>query len=405
MTRGVRYNPYVTPQSSTRRGQIRGGQIRLKNSSSGSSSGSSVKSRLSSLLSAMSDGSKSKTRTKKHYAVSKRPWVDTHGKRPIYTSKKKVMNRELKGSMRKFQKKVMKVIEHVKNYGEYIYIGDQQLKQGVLDRYGLFPVDAQGVPIVIGSDRALSDAAAVCFNAKAAALDYQVTTGNFASNNKINLISESLSFFFKSTSSHVVNIQMFEFISKINQDDSPETLIAESLDDFSNSLKATQNTSQTGAFGFDMLGSEARHLPSVFQKYSVKVHSFKLPPGETASKNFKRGSRTFDPVKAKNGSEQPYLYRKGCSYFYFRVLNDITVSGVSELESGSASRVHHWPSNRQGGVALEYKRTIKLMPPPSTAAASDRPVVVIGCMKYGSSSLYTDQQVAVENPVVKATAD
>jgi len=308
--------------------------------------------------------------------------------------------------MAKFQKKVMKVMQHVACYGEYIYISTQQLKQGVLDRYGLFPVDSQGVPITIGSDRALTDAAAVLYNGKSSAKDYNVVTGNFANNNKINLISERLDFYFKSTSSHVVNIQMFEFISKTDQDVSGADLITESLDDYTNSLKATQDTGQTGPFAFDMPGSEARHLTSAFQKYQVKVHYFKLPPGETASKSFSRGARTFDPIKSKNASEQPYLYRKGCSYFYFRVLNDITVSGISVFDTDlTASQVHNWPSNRQGGVAMEYKRTIRVMPPPNTATASDRPAVVIGCMKEGSGAAFFDQQVTVANPENKASAD
>lgn len=402
MTRGVRYNPYVTPNS-TRRGRA---HLRLKSSSSSSSSGRSLKSRLSSVLSSMSTGSRTNTRTKKHYAVSKRPWVDTHGKRPIYTKKKKVMNPALKGGMAKFQKKVMKVIQHVNNYGEYIYVGWQQLKQGVLDRYGLFPVDGHGTPITLGSDRALVDAASNLFGGKASAPNYNLTTGNFTGNNQINLISETLNFFFKSTSSHVVNIQMFEFISNTNQDLSPVDLIGESLDDYTNSLKATYDTTQTGAAGWDMPGTEARHLTSVHQKYQVKVHTFKLPPGETASKSFKRGSRVYDPIKQKNGDELPWLYRKGSSYFYFRVINDITVSGISELNQVStASRVHHWPSNRQGGVAMQYTRTITVMPPPNTGTSTNRPVLVIGYMKPGADSVYLDQQVAVQNPVEKATSD
>lgn len=351
-------------------------------------------------------GSFTKTRTKKHIPVAKRPWVDTHGKQKIYSKKKKVLNPSLKGGMAKFQKKVMKVIQHVNNYGEYIYISTQQLKQGVMDRYGLFPVDKNGVVVTLGSDRALADAVAVCFNGKASAKDYTVTTGNFTGNNQINLISERLDFFFKSTSSHVVNIQMFEFISKTNHDETPESLIAESLDDYTNSLKATEDTAQSGPFGFDMPGSEARHLTSAFQKNYIKVHTFKLPPGETASKSFVRGSRVYDPVKAKNGAELPYVFRKGSSTFYFRVINDVTVSGISVLNPDlSASRIHNWPSSRQGGVAMQYQRTIRVMPPSNVAVATDRPAIVIGCMKQPSDIIYSDQQVAVQNPVEKASTD
>jgi len=401
MARGVRYNPYVTPRSSTRRGQLR-----FKSSTSSSSSGRSLKSMLSAGLASMNSNTKSKSRTKKHYAVSKRPWVDTHGKRPIYTKKKKVLNPALKGNMAKFQKKVMKVMQHVNNYGEYIYTGWQQLKQGVLDRYGLFPVDGHGTPITIGSDRALVDAVSNLYGGKSAAPNYNLTTGNVTGNNQINLISENLNFFFKSTSSHVVNIQMFEFISKTNQDLSPADLIAESLDDYTNSLKATFDGTQTGPFGWDMPGTEARHLTSVHQKYQVKVHTFKLPPGETASKSFARGSRVYDPIKMKNADELPWLYRKGLSYFYFRVINDITVSGISELNQiSTSSRVHHWPSSRQGGVAMQYTRTIRVMPPSNTATASDRPAIVIGYMKPGADPIFLDQQVAVQNPVEKATTD
>lgn len=405
MARGTRYNPYVTPRTQ-RRGRARALKFKSSSSSSSGNSYIAIANRIARAVAPKAGASKVKTRTNKHYAVSKRPWVDTHGKRPIRTSKKRVLNPALKGGMAKFKKKVMKVMQHVNNYGEYIYISTQQLKQGVMDRYGLFPVDSQGIPITIGSDRALADAAACLYNAKASVKDYNVVTGNFGGNNQINLISERLEFFFKSTSSHVVNIQMFEFISKTDQELSGADLIAESLDDYTNSLKATNDVAQTGPFGFDMPGTEARHLTSAFPKYSIKVHYFKLPPGETASKSFVRGSRTYDPIKSKNAAEQPWAYRKGCSYFYFRVLNDITVSGISVGNFDlTASQVHNWPSNRQGGVAMEYKRIIRVMPPPNTASASDRPAIVIGCMKDPASIIFSDQQVVVYNPESKASAD
>lgn len=399
----IRYAPYARPVP------FRAGRVGRR-SGSGSSSRSSrgMRNILNNIVNTAAAAANARTQTTtktKTTRSNKRPWVDTHGKRPVYTRKKRVINQQLKGRMAKFQKKVMKVMEHVNVFGEYIYISTQQLRQKVLDRYSLYSTDFRGVPVVIGSDRALADAAAVLFNLKPSIYDYETTSGNFTGNQKINLVKETLEMYFKSTSSHVVNIQMFEFTSKTNQDESPASLISESLDDYTNSLKATWDTVQSGPAGFDMPGTDARHLTSVHQKYYVKVHSFKLPPGETATKFFSRGPRTFDPVKDKNAAEQPYYFRKGCSYFYFRVINDITVSGHGNGNAVDFSQIHNWPSNKIGGVAFQYKRTIRVQPPSAVAVSNNRPVLVIGCMKSPGSVDYVDQQVAVQNPVEKAITD
>lgn len=319
-----------------------------------------------------------------------------HGKEKIRSGKRKIINRELKGKAKKFQRKVMRAVNHTKNFGEYTYFGQKQLRQGVLDKWSFFTDDFNGRPITIGNNRALVDAASICFNAKPMGNDYTNIVANFGPDQNLECLHERVEFYFKSTSSHVVNIEMYEFIAKVDTADSPLVKINESNDDYKNRYAAFNTATETN-FTFLDPGSEIKYFPTLYQEYNVKVHKMKLPPGHTASKVFKRKARTYEAIKHLDSAENALVYNKGSSTFYFRVINDITCSTAA----AAPAIVHHWNSNVQGGVAMQYKRVIRSIAP-NQATTNDKPTIAIGwwCPATGSEA---DQQVCVQNPIATTT--
>lgn len=338
-----------------------------------------------------------RTQTKRTYSTA---GLQHRGRKRMKTTKRKAINSAPKSKrVRKFNAKVMDALKSTKSYGEYIYQSCLQLRQDIRDRYGVRYTDFNGRLVTVGDLRACADAYSVCFNSKAMGNDFRVLTNNVDKNTTFSTAFENLSMFFKSTSTHVVNIEIYECIAKMNMLDAmnPQAMVAQSFNDYVNRWAAT-NPSAEGSFGPDALGCQSRHMTSLFQYFTVKVHKVKLLPGASSSLTFKRKGKVWDQSKHLDTLDNITAISKGASYFFFRTLNDPTVSGNPDV--GVEPSCQHWPSNTQGGVACRYTRTIRVVPnnlAPSTVVQQERPAVVIANW-INSVATQTDQQVVYQAP-------
>lgn len=306
---------------------------------------------------------------------------------------------------RKFQAKVMKALKDTKCYGEYVYIAGAQLRQVNTDRLGMKYTDYNGRLIAIGDLKANIDAYSLAFGGKLMGNDYRNATGNINSVSTFNTVFENLHFYFKSTSSHVVNIEVVECTAKTNYKfaERPEVMVNESMNDYV-SRWAASNVSAEQALTASTMGLGIRHYTSLFQYYTVKTHKVKLLPGATSSLSFSRKAKTWEQSKYRDSSDALCDITKGASYFFFRTINDPTVSGTPPA---GESTVHRWPSNSQGGVALHYTRTIRVTPNSIATSAGtaigERPAIIVGnWVSFPAEE--SDQQVVYQNPISVSTS-
>lgn len=297
-----------------------------------------------------------------------------------------IKSREPKGVSKAFKKKVETIINHDGAYGEYIYFGVKQLRQDDIDYYNHIKLDEQTHLIVLDDYLSVYDAASVLFNQKAINQNYAITTGNFVPSIDLHLISSSIQFFFRSTSNHSVNIEMYECTFK-----DPSTVDAMDLADNSMNDYTVQqkNVGAATAIGTsDTVGIESRHFTTLHQKCNVKVHRFKLEPGEYTSIYVQGRGKRYVGMNNLKADDTYYQHTKGSKQFWFRVINDITVSGAL------TDRIHAFPSSSTGGVAMKYKRTYKVAPVKAAgvSSAEDKNVVRIQQGMHAKTT-ETDQQV------------
>lgn len=358
------------------------------------------------LTSYLAGGSATQTTTMRRKTGSTRGLVHRNKKKMKMKKRTAIGSAKKSKKTRKFTAKVLNALKDTKTYGEYVYLAGAQLRQVNTDRYGMKYSDYNGRLICIGDLKANIDAYSVCFLNKLLGNDYRNAIGNAGSTSTFNTVFENLYMYFKSTSSHVVNIEVVECIAKSNYQSSetPEAMVAASMNDYT-SRWAASNISAEQVITPSSMGTGIRHYTSLFQYYNVKTHKVKVLPGATSSLSFKRRGRTFDMSKYMDQNDNLTHITKGASYFFFRILNDPTVSG--NPPPGSESTVHHWPSNTQGGVALHYNRTIRVIPSTIGRAGQafefDKPGIAIGnWVSFPEGEL--DQQVVYQNPIAVSTS-
>lgn len=313
-------------------------------------------------------------------------------------SKPKPINSRPKGISKKFETKVKKALEINDCWGKYVYISRTQLRQDNRDYYGIIDTDENGSKLEFGTVLQHLDATSILFNNKTPRIDWTTSSGNIDSDYKINLVNSFATMFFKSTSSHVVNIELYECSPKINTSTTPMTHINQSYNNFEQSF--SNNTGGNGALDATKLGSSASDWVELYNHYKVKKHNVKLLPGQTTSLKFNGPkNRTLDLTKCKlNDALVNFSPHAGGKMFYARILNDMTVSSVS-------GKIFHWPSNEQGGVAMEFKRTYIMRPPPGeTTNNLQKNIIKVGLWDR-PIALNLDQQISVNNPVVDANTD
>lgn len=294
----------------------------------------------------------------------------------------------------KFARKVVKVLADEQPTAYISRTCYQQLRQTTLDRVKYYDTDAQNNQIAFATPTEVLHNASICWNGKA--LSNDITSGalNLDSESVITVMKQNVSMFFKSTSNHVVNIEIFECTAKNNQNDSAQTDAGQSINDLRyNALTADGLTPN----GVEVFGYSSTMMIELHRNWTVKVHRIKMLPGESTSKVFKiSGMRTYKLGNFKN-NDSFWTYPKGSKSFFFRVINEPTVSG------GGTGHIHHWPSNTNGGVALRVHMTSILRKPENVSTLSSAtPGAFVFDATFATSSS-TDQQVAYQNPITTAT--
>jgi len=339
------------------------------------------------------------------------PYPSGGGTRAIYGPRKKfktvrpkVISNRIKGVSKSLVKKVDKIINHRDAWGEYIYWGQQRLRQIFPDVVNFVAQDAFGTPMSMGGMFDVRDAASVLWNGKSMLSNFQTGTNNLDKEIPIHVIFASMDFFFKSTSSHVVNIEMYECTAKESTNNSAFDWANSTFDDYI--CRARFSTAAEGNMDITTLGLQARHMTSLHKYYKVKVHKIKMEPGSYSSLRIPicKG-KTFDGSQEMTNGGATSEYPKGTKSFWFRIINDITVSTPGDTSDGA---IHAWNSNNQGGVAMRYKKTYRIAPPrqanPSAGTVNTRNVVKV-FFSFPFSDNEADQQVTFANPIGDAGAD
>lgn len=331
--------------------------------------------------------------------------LEHHQKVRFRHKKVRTIIRRPKGVSRRFYRNVTKVVNHQKNYGVYSYIGTRQLRQEQVDLWKVVDSDANGRAYLMDDPTTIMDAASTLWNAKSVNPDWTIASGNLSFATPIQVQKANISFYFKSSSSHVVNIEVYECTAKKDTDVAPTAKCNDTAGNF--------YTTYHQSFGaltpqvVEDLGWRSDMSVALLNFYRVKKHIVKLLPGASSSLTFKGKSRTYQFAAHDDdtltGSIDPRNIIRGTKVFFFRIINDATVSG-GELNPGY---IHHFPSNSQGGVAMTYKRTYKITPivgvgNSTSAQQTTNKHIIVDCH---SGTIGDDQQVLYQNPVVKASVD
>jgi len=282
----------------------------------------------------------------------------------------------------KFANKVQKVLNGNQPTAVCAIRVYQQLYQTTFAQTSYYQSDENAYPFIIGSHRDIQHMASVAFNGKAIGANIDLLTNNLSDRSIIYIQHYNVNVFLKSTSNHVVNVEMYECWAKNNQAESAQQDMGDSL------VNTTRNSISYGGTNIDFKPEYAVELTT---NWTVKKHVFKIGPGEHATKNILIAkNRKYDLTKMLDQGV-PYTYPKGCCNIFFRVWNDPTVSAVT-------GDIHFWNSSPVGGVAMSMKRTAKVrFDPGSMLETYGTPGIFIfdSQLAKGTSE---DQQVTVNNP-------
>jgi len=312
-----------------------------------------------------------------------------------------------KGVTKKFIKKVVKSLDYNKNWGLYISRHNLRLSQNVIDVFNMQYTDERGRNLNFGSPLELLHDASVLFYSKADSDDYSVTTNNIvATGLKFNIISYDVKWFFKSTSSHVVNIEMYECYAKDDSAsfESVNSLVNNSYNDAYNDsylvMNAAGNMVAQTCSASDST-AKACEWVELYKKYNVKCRRIKLNPGDHTTHYTKVYSNKFmDYSNMAIDNGQVSQISKGMCQVFFRVINDATVS--ASLGTGL---IHQWFSNQQGGVAATFERRMRMaaLPYQGSTSTNYRAQNSLKRASFTFNNTFAtgqqDQQVLYNNPI------
>lgn len=312
-------------------------------------------------------------------------------------SKRKVKYYAKKKKLPKvFKKNFDKCLDWNKNLSRYVYQANVQLRQQTINQYSIYYTDINGYQITMGGAKDILDAFSKTFGAKSNTPDFAVTTNNLDDDAKYHVTNGEVNFFFKSTSSHVVNIELYEATFKTTFNAGFDTIVSQSISSMNGSVGTFDGSGlpTNSAYSLTWPNSKFSDVPDLFNYCSLKMHRIKLQPGDHASRTFLCiKDKTFNLQSMQQNNALP-VFAKGQKYFFFRVLNDVTVSG-----DVSANKIHAFPSNNKGGVACRYSRSYRLRQPDNALITE----ASVKLEQYNHATETTDQQVCLENPVAIAS--
>lgn len=297
---------------------------------------------------------------------------------------------------KKFRAKVQKCLTYNDPWALYESVHNIRLHQSEVDEYEVFYEDERSRLLSFNDNYETLHHASVLFSNKTDTDDYTTFTNNFETKIKLSQIYYHASFFFKSTSTHVVNIEMYICTPKISMFESAQTLVdgsyAGQFIDF--------NETSFGQAGLNSgnLHSKASDWLALHERYRVKKVIFKLQPGDYTSYMLKLPNNQTIDFSDEGVATTGLRFRKRNSrVVFFRVINDISVSTTVGETDG---RIHAFPSNAQGGVACRFKRTAMYRPLPVVDTIG-KPQTSRNTIRRSNWSIAggNDQQVVFQNPL------
>ncbi len=232
--------------------------------------------------------SRPKTRFRFKKRTMAKPKVGGRKRNAKTTKCKQIQAPSLKGIAPTLKRKVMKIMNSTENWGKYVGCYNLRLRQTVVDAWNIqtgYENSGTGM-LAFGTPLEILHIASVLYNSKTDNPDYTILAGNLDDRISIQVQSWDLNFFFKSTSSHVVNIEMYECTGKAIQGGGlpvPTGLVSQS---YSNSnYNTVNNFSYGGSPAISNLdatqpGSTAEEWTELYQTWNVVRHTLKLQPGD-----------------------------------------------------------------------------------------------------------------------------
>lgn len=344
-------------------------------------------------------GSVVKTRTKKHKVEPWRPKFDHGPTRRFLSVRTRPVSAWPKGVSKKFKKKVDNAVAASGLWGEYRYTSQLAIQQGIHDQYAVqyqSEVSPGYMPLLMFTPAQVLDAYSVCWNNKLMAQNWNTPTGNVGLTQKISVVNSWSNWFFKSTSQHVVNLEMYIFTAKCDQDkvDGSEQApyhIAASYNDYKSNFRYGGNS--TIAFDQTKIGSTSADWVEIYKYFHVKKQIVKLLPGQSSSIAIQGPkSRDYDLSDFSSNGVIKNMVKGLTKQVYFRIINDVTVSA-----NATQGKVAAWNSNQQGGVACRFTHHIRLRPEVGLPTTNGNVI----CSYFDGPSLdgQSDQQVEEMNPI------
>jgi len=269
------------------------------------------------------------------------------------------------------------------------------LRQITTDEWNLESVDEFGFDLQLDTSRCIMNVASgLAIVTRQSTNDIENQSGDLLDTNvPVTVLQSQMELFFKSTSSHTVNLELYECEAKDGSGSSARDWAEASWDDYQ---VATARNVAAITPSCRTIGIEPRHMTSLHQHWKVKVHKVKLLPGETSSLVMYGKRKTWDFSGNRGGGAGTHRWMQGSKSFFFRIINDATVSGTA------TNRIHQWASNDVGGVAMRYQITYRIAAPKSAygfgtvqARANNRLVIH---QAFNDTAGQADQQVAFYNP-------
>jgi hypothetical protein len=330
-----------------------------------------------------------------------------HGK--VGRSRRKKVKKPVRtttGMRKSFVTKVMKVMQAEDPYMIWRSVRASRLAQVTTDKYTWSNSDENGVGYDFFSPREFWDKISMLGNSKAISPNSASAAGNYVANLKVHVIQSYAKFFFKSTSSHVVNVEMYIGHYKQRSEGNTRDLrdwITQCEDD----VTRLGYTGGAVSAGWTLIrqGTDVNLLPGLTKKWRVEKRTFKVNPGHyhveyiQGPKNriYEGSTMVKDGLSGEDTSANQFdRYYPGSVNVCFRVINDATVSGGT-----TGGQIHNWPSNEKGGVAMSCETTYKFNG--DNVGATRNTVAVADFRSTFTGDAQQDQQVVVQNPASSAS--
>lgn len=315
----------------------------------------------------------------------------------------KPINKTLSKKMKRFQKKVEKVLNETSSFGRYTYVANVRLHSTTNDNYFIQYVDENNEGIYLANNYVAADAVSILFNNKTLRSAFGNTSGNLESKERFTLDSTFLKMEFKSTTNRITTVEIYECTAKENLNVGAYETMTQSVNDYVNKY-SDNGVSPSTTWDFKNEGTLIQDALTLHQHYYVKKHVIVLQPGQTKVKTWKRGPKVYDPTRyLRSDTNEPFYNEKGTVQFFFRTRTNIDISGFTAPRTSGT--VIAFPHENNGGVAMRYTRSIRCAPPTSGVdLAAEKSTVALGNWWIPFATNYTKQGLVQQNPISLATS-